>query len=206
MIVALAILLVAGLQVQAQETCIHEDGTTGEIKRFERYYTYEDQYHNTHTCTLYVKVCVTCSVVQGQFKIELKGLESSEGCTITQQAYNDLLQLLCSEEGYREYCGSDIPPCPETAKYVVVEPICLVRTIAIIGHFPDDYETKEVFFLCEDTPYCVYSYERCYNVETRQYELRNETFTVVGGEPTCPPNDWENPVYDVCLKFRTNCK
>ncbi len=205
MIVAFVMLFIAGLQVKAQEPCMHEDGTTGLIKEFERPYTYIDNNQQPHTCTLYVRVCVTCSVVQGKFRLELREMRASDGCSITSGAYNDLLNYLCTEACYREICGSNIPPCPDTKITEIVEYSCLDRTILIHGNFPDNYWTEEVLMVCPDSPYCVHHYEECFNEETGEYERRNETFTTYGGVPTCPDNDWDNPVSGTCLNFGTAC-
>ncbi len=205
MIVAFVMLFIAGLQVKAQDPCIHEDGSTGVTATFIYPYSYTDEEGTTHDCEYTVKVCVTCSVVQHQFRLDLIEITASPGCSIVSGAYYAILNYLLTEACYREICGSDIPPCPDTKITEVVDYNCLERGLIIHGNFPDDYWTEEVLMVCPDSPYCVHHYEECFNEETGQYERRNETFTSYGGVPTCPDNDWENPVYGTCLNFGTPC-
>ncbi len=185
--IALAMLIVAGHQSLAQ-SCTHRDGTTG---------TYTSISYDNGSCVYTIYLCVTCSVVASQFKVDILDIGWDPNCPPPSAADRQAMaDYVMSEAAYRIYCGSPIPPCNEGV-------ITLYGSLSSCHMVEFTSETEWRTVPC-GSAYCYFFQTMCWDGEKYVYSPMVKSQV---GTPDCPSivDESDPPLDGSCYRTWTPC-
>jgi len=190
MIIVFAMLFGTGLQSMAQ-SCTHRDGTSGTSTSI--------QYTSPSTgCVYTVQLCVTCSVVAHIFKVDIGDIGwDPSNCNAPSAAERQAIaDYVMSEAGFREYCGSPIPPCDEGV-------LTLYGSLSSCHKVEFTSETEWRTVPC-DSAYCYFFQTMCWNGVGYEYGPMVKSQV---GTPHCPSivDESDPPLDGSCYRTWTPC-
>jgi len=189
MIVVLAMLFSTGLQSMADD-CTHRDGTTG--TKIPITFT------ASNGCIYTVQLCVTCSVVAHIFKVDIGDISwDNTICPAPSSSIRqEIAEYVMSEAGFREYCGSPVPPCNEGV-------LTLYGSMSSCHMVEFTSETEWQTVPC-GSAYCYFFHTMCWDGEKYVYSPMVKSQV---GTPDCPSivDESDPPLDGSCYRTWTPC-